>query len=172
MPNKSKPNCGRKATEATQNSGLSTSNRISDEEISSFLSKFFKAKKLKQSEVRDRIIGVVLKEPAHFRVSDIVRKASKGKTQFGAATTYRTIKLLVEAGVLHEVLTGEDGETIFEVASADHHDHIVCLDCGKIFEFHSDKIEQQQNEISESLNFKPQHHRHVIYANCSLLKKP
>lgn len=164
MTNKSKPNCSRVAS-------VAPSVRISDEQITDFLAEFFKAKRLKQSEVRDRIIDVVLKEPAHFRVSDIVKKASKGKTKFGTATAYRAIKLLVEAGVLHEVLTGEDGETIFEIANSDHHDHIVCLDCGKIFEFHSDKIEQQQNEISASLHFKPQNHRHVIYANCSLLKK-
>lgn len=148
-----------------------SSERISEEKIALYLTAFFKAKKLKQSEVRERIISVVLKEAGHFRISDIVKKVSKGRKKFGAATVYRTVNMLVEAAVLNQVLTGEDGETIYEVANENHHDHIVCLDCGKIFEFHSDKIEEQQNAIADSLGFRPRSHRHVIYANCSLLKK-
>lgn len=124
---------------------------------------------LKQSSQRLRIAEVLLKEPAHFTIQEVAPKVRAEVEGTGLATLYRTIALLVSAGLLRETLTGDSGQTFYEVEDNHHHDHVVCLDCGHIFEFHDEEIEKLQDRVSSRLGFTPLHHRHVLYANCKKL---
>ncbi len=128
---------------------------------------------LKHSDQRTAIAEVVLGGiPGHFSTQDVVRIVQKRHPGIGAATVYRNIKTLVEAGLVKETLLDDQGRTVFELADGDgtHHDHIVCADCGAIFEFAEERIEALQEAVTTSMSFSPLHHRHVIYARCEYEK--
>lgn len=125
--------------------------------------------KLKNSDVRRKILETIIVEASHFTAMELLEKVQQRHTDVSRATLYRTLPIFVECGILEEGPTDTSGQSLYELANGDHHDHIVCLDCRQIFEFHDDFIEKQQEKISASLNFLPTGHRHVIFAKCRLL---
>ena len=116
-------------------------------------------------------MALILEQSEHFTIQDFIKKVSEKYPAIGAATVYRNIPVLVEAGVLKETLTDNSGQKVYELADDEHHDHIVCLDCSHIFEFHDDSIEAAQDRVSLGLRFAPVNHRHVIFAKCQYKKK-
>jgi Fur family ferric uptake transcriptional regulator len=128
------------------------------------------SKGLKHSTQRLKIMKYILLLPGHFRVQDIAREIQSVSPGIGAATIYRNIKTLCEAGILRETLVDQDGQTVYELLEDDHHDHIVCMDCRQIFEFHEEGIEEIQNAITSRMKFSESQHRHVIYAHCDYLR--
>jgi Fur family ferric uptake transcriptional regulator len=139
------------------------------------LKRYFAEKALKQSDARNKLIELVLSETEHFTAQDLIRRVSERHPQIGAATVYRNIPVLLDAGIIEETLTDKAGQKLYEVASSgdgdEHHDHIVCIDCNEIFEFHNDQIERAQEQLTATLKFAPVKHRHVIFAHCGYLKK-
>lgn len=158
-----KPPCGRAVPKGSR-SALESDWK---EKLSSYLQE----KELKQSESRNHIIEVVLREEGHFSVADLVKKVQTANPGIGTATVYRSIPVLLDLGLIHETLTDQEGQMIYEVGGEEHHDHIVCLDCDRIFEFHDETIESAQDKVSRKMHFKPLKHRHVVYARCELLEK-
>lgn len=130
------------------------------------LDRYLRQKNLKQSASRLQIIERILSQTGHFTVPELVRKVQDAQPGIGAATVYRNIPLLCEIGILRETLTDESGQKIYEIGEEGHHDHIVCLDCREIFEFHDDAIEVAQERVASKMRFLPAHHRHVLYAHC------
>ncbi len=134
------------------------------------LSAFLQEKGLKQSQQRVQIAEVILESsgetPGHFGIQEIVRLVQKRYPGVGMATVYRNVKTLCDARVLRETLTDADDRVVYESYDDNHHDHIVCLDCKAIFEFHEEKIESLQDKTTASMGFRPVRHRHVIYAKC------
>lgn len=126
---------------------------------------------LKHSDQRLAIAEIAMSLEGHFNIQDVVRRAQEKHATIGAATVYRSVALLHNAGLLKETFVDEVGSTIYEVACDDHHDHIVCLDCGHIVEFRDEKIEKLQAGVSDKLKFSEVRHRHVIYAHCRYLEK-
>lgn len=122
---------------------------------------------LKYSDQRWKIAKFILTSTGHFNAQDIVREVVKAYPGIGAATVYRNIKVLCDAQILRETLVDAGGRVIYEPYDEGHHDHIVCLDCGEIFEFHDPKIEAQQEAVTEALGFTEVRHRHVLFARCN-----
>ncbi len=135
------------------------------------LDRYTKSKGLNSSASRNHILTIMADQTGHFSPTQLIQKVSARHPSIGPATVYRNITLFLEAGLLRQTLTATSGETLYEMESEEHHDHIVCLDCGEIFEFHDEDIEKAQDKITVSLKFRPENHRHVIYARCELLKK-
>jgi Fur family ferric uptake transcriptional regulator len=80
---------------------------------------------------------------------------------------YRTLKLLTESGVAQEHHFG-DGHTRFELADSEaHHDHLICVECGKITEFEEPAVEQLQERIASRHGFEIRAHKHELYGICS-----
>ena len=128
-------------------------------------------KGLKSTRQRDDIVNFFLKEDKHFSVEELYREVKKRDPQIGYATVYRTLKLLVDAGLATRCQFS-DGLTRFEpVHEGEHHDHMVCIKCGKIIEFENDKIEQLQIEEAMEHNFKLTNNKCVLYGYCSKCKK-
>jgi Fur family ferric uptake transcriptional regulator len=121
---------------------------------------------LKYSEQRWKIAELILSTGGHLDAQGLVEQVKRQHPGIGAATVYRTIKVLCEANILKESLTDTHGRVVYELFDEDHHDHIVCMDCGEIFEFHNDKIESLQGEIVKEMRFSQVKHRHVIYVKC------
>ena len=114
---------------------------------------------------RDRIVEAFFQAGGHVTLQQLLdRVPDEG---IGFATVYRTMKMLVEAGVAHERRFGDSDQTLYELADMDeHHDHVICVRCGRIEEFEDEIIERRQHEVAAALDWQVTHHRHEIYGIC------
>ncbi len=123
------------------------------------------ANSLNTTQQRELIIDEFLACRDHVSTEQLLELIRKRNSKIGYATVYRTLKLLVDAGIAHARDFG-DGQTRYEVA-ADHHDHLICTKCALVLEFEDDKIEALQEEVAKRLgNFKIVHHRLELYGLC------
>jgi len=83
----------------------------------------------------------------------------------GIATVYRTLGLLEESNVVTSLSFGAQGKK-YELGAKEHHDHMICTECGDITEFVDEKIEERQHAIADSLGFKMSDHSMQIYGTC------
>lgn len=127
--------------------------------------------KLKFTEQRWSIAHILLKYGGHLDATQLVKRVKQNDPKIGAATVYRCIKVLCDAGLLQQSLQDAQGRVVFELPDETHHDHIICSDCGEIFEFHNHAIESLQTDIAQAEGFTLSGHRHVIYARCNMLKR-
>jgi Fur family ferric uptake transcriptional regulator len=131
------------------------------------LREFLISRDLKYTEQRWNIAELILSTGGHLDAQDLVDRVHEVHSGIGAATVYRTLKVLCDALILRESLTGENGKVYYELYDEEHHDHIFCLDCNQIFEFHDEKIENLQEAVLKKMDFKELRHRHVVYAKCT-----
>lgn len=129
------------------------------------LARYLDGTGLKHTKQRDVILIAFLDSHEHISAEQLYQVVIKEAPSIGYTTVYRTLKLLVDAGLAQEHRF-DDGLTRYEVEHA-HHDHLVCLQCGKIIEFNSELIEDTQNAIADEYNFKVLRHRHELYGHCS-----
>ncbi len=121
---------------------------------------------LKATKQREEIFNIFLKSSGHKNLSQIYAQVAKVNPKIGYTTVYRTLKLLTRLGLAEERKFA-DGETRYEpIARGGHHDHLICLGCGKIIEFEDDAIEALQNRIADRYRFKIFHHRMELYGRC------
>ncbi len=131
-----------------------------------------KSKGLRITPQRDQVTEIALQQEDHFEIQFLINETQRIYPKISPATVYRTVSTLCEAGLLSETLQSNTGVTLYEVHhSAEHHDHIVCMDCGKIVEFHDEQMEEAQQAVTRKLSFEQVRHKHVIYARCGLLKR-
>ena len=129
------------------------------------LAKYLEKNHLKQTKQRELILQTFLEAQRHVTSEDLYQAVRAEHSNIGYTTVYRTMKLLVEAGLATE-LHFDDGITRYEIEH-EHHDHLVCIKCGKITEFECEMIEKTQNEIAESHGFEILRHRHELYGHCA-----
>lgn len=123
-------------------------------------------KGLRKTAQRELILVVFLKTEDHLSSEDLYWLVHKKDPNVGQTTVYRTLKLLTDAGLAREVRLG-DGRTYYEHHfEHDHHDHMICTECGKVIEFFNAEIERLQDEMAEKYNFKPTHHSLRILGVC------
>lgn len=133
--------------------------------------KFIAEKGLKSTRQRDVIINTFLKSDGHLSVEDLHHMVQKINPKIGYATVYRTLKLLGESGLAAE-RHFDDGQTRYEhVNPEEHHDHLICLGCGKIIEFEDQRIEDLQEEVAEKLSFHVVTHKLELYGYCGNCNK-
>jgi Fur family ferric uptake transcriptional regulator len=121
---------------------------------------------LKHTRQRDLILDAFFAAGSHVSADDLLRRV-QGDAPVGAATVYRALKLFAEAGVAME-RHFHDGQTLYEpVLSEEHHDHLICTTCGKIFEFEDPVIEEQQRRVAAAHGLVLHSHRHEIYGTCA-----
>lgn len=108
---------------------------------------------LRRTAQRDLILEVFLRTKEHLSSEDLYDLVKKEDPTVGQTTVYRTLKLLSEAGLAREVRFG-DGRTHYEHHfNREHHDHMICTECGKVVEFFSSELEAMQDEIAAKHNF-------------------
>jgi Fur family ferric uptake transcriptional regulator len=139
-------------------------------EYQKVLRKFLRERKLKYSEQRWLMAKLILETGGHLDSQEIIEKVRAKHPSIGAATIYRNIKVLCDAGILEPSHQNMNGRDVFELTDDSHHDHILCLDCGEVFEFQNSNIESLQEDIARNLRFSPRGHRHVIHGHCDFLK--
>ncbi len=124
-------------------------------------------KGLRKTSQRDVILEVFLRTEQHLSTEDLHWLVHKVDSTVGQTTVYRTLKLLTEAGLAREVRLG-DGRTYYEHHyNHEHHDHMVCTECGDVIEFYSPELEAMQDAMAEKFNFKPTHHSLRILGICA-----
>lgn len=113
------------------------------------LKKILKAKGLKLTKEREEIISEIEKIEGHFNPEELYIRMKNHCSKVSRASIYRTLPLLLECGFI-EVVERFDRHTYYEkVDTKKHHDHMICIKCGKIIEFFSPTLELLQEEICE-----------------------
>jgi len=131
------------------------------------LKSYIETKGLKSTAQRDFIADTFFKINTHISLDELLKKVKRKTPNIGYATVYRTMKLLTESGLAIARQFG-DGQTRYENLPEDgHHDHIICIKCSKIAEFHNQKIEQLQMEAAKKLGFTVLNHKLELYGYCS-----
>lgn len=115
---------------------------------------------------REVIAEVFFRSGRHLSLSEILELALAQRPGIGFATVYRTMRMLVELGFADENRFGEE-QTLYEPATVgEHHDHFICVDCGKIVEFEEPQIEVLQEQVATKHGFHVVSHRHEVYVRC------
>jgi Fur family ferric uptake transcriptional regulator len=104
-------------------------------------------------------------ETKHLSAEDVYKALIEADEDVGLATVYRVLTQFETAGLVmrHHF---EGGSSVFELDSADHHDHIVCQACGSVEEFFDEVIEEQQEKIAKKYGFKITDHSMYLYGLC------
>ncbi|WP_019450865.1 ferric iron uptake transcriptional regulator [Cupriavidus sp. BIS7] len=105
-------------------------------------------------------------EQRHLSAEDVYRILLNEHMDIGLATVYRVLTQFEQAGLLSRN-NFESGKAIFELNEGKHHDHLVCLDCGRVEEFYDANIEQRQQSIARERGFALQEHALSLYGNCT-----
>lgn len=101
-------------------------------------------------------------DPRHMSAEDVYKTLMEAGEDVGLATVYRVLTQFESAGlVIRHNFDG--GHAVFELDSGEHHDHIVCVDTGEVFEFYDEKIEKRQMEIVQEMGYEMVDHSLVLY---------
>lgn len=132
---------------------------------------FLKKHHQKITKSRLELLDIIANYKKHFEIEELVTYIQRTKKLASRATIYRTIKLLMDFGVIKEIIK-QNNKTIYEFCpSESHHDHLICTSCNKIIEFLNEDIEKLQEEICKSHKFLPTHHRLEIFGLCKECQK-
>lgn len=104
-------------------------------------------------------------QPRHMSAEDVYRRLLDSNEDIGLATVYRVLTQFESAGLVtrHHF---EGGTAVFELNEGEHHDHIVCIDCGRVEEFTDESIEEKQHEIAARLGFEISDHSLTLHGRC------
>ena len=127
---------------------------------------YLTSRKLKFTAERQAILDRVFENHKHFEADELLVDLRLNDMKISKATIYRTLALLVKSGLLREVIFGERHAHYEHVYGHEHHDHLVCNNCGKIIEFTEHRIEKLQDEVCRKNKFKVDSHRLQIQGLC------
>jgi Fur family transcriptional regulator, ferric uptake regulator len=126
-------------------------------------------KGLRNTEQRRVIAETFFDGPSHVTIEQLLGQVRARDSRIGYATVYRTLKLFTECGIAAE-RHFDDGPSRYELSDSstnEHHDHFICVECGRIIEFHDEGIERLQEQIASGLGFRIHKHKHEIYGQCA-----
>ena len=122
---------------------------------------------LKATLPRIRVLEVFQKSTQrHMSAEDVYKLLLAEGADVGLATVYRVLMQFEQAGILSRNHF-ESGKAVFELNEGKHHDHLVCMDCGRVEEFFDAEIEKRQHAIATSRGFQLQEHALALYAACT-----
>ena len=102
----------------------------------------------------------------HMTAEDVFRVLLEERADIGLATVYRVLAQFEQAGLLNRS-NFESGKAVYEINEGQHHDHLVCLDCGKVEEFYDAEIEKRQQAVALDKGFAIADHSLSMYAHCT-----
>lgn len=135
-------------------------------------SAFIKKKGLRATPQRDEITRIIFATDEHFTPENLFDRLRAAGSRASRATVYRTLGLLLEAGLIREIDLG-DGQTTYDPNFVDRpaHNHLVCVDCGKVIEFEDSHLETLNDCVTRRHGFKPVMQRLTIEATCEKLRQ-
>ncbi len=127
---------------------------------------FLGEQRLRMTSQRKMVLQCLLNGKHHLREEEIFQQARRYARGLGRTTVFRTLKLLEQCGLADRV-EAADGTPRFELKhDRPHHDHMVCVMCGRIIEFQSPQMELHQNQAIKDHGFEALWHRHEIFGYC------
>jgi len=131
------------------------------------LKRILKEKQLKFTRQRELVLKALYENPGHFSPEEIHRlvQRSDPEARVGIATVYRTLSLLEEEGLAESISFGKEGKR-YEIGLKKHHDHLICIRCGRIIEFCDETIEKQQEAVAKKFDFEMTDHAMKIIGIC------
>jgi Fur family ferric uptake transcriptional regulator len=132
---------------------------------------YLRKKELKLTPQRLRIAETVFGTHKHFTADQLYSMVTKVEPLIGKVTVYRTLEQLVESGMVEELSIKKGVATYEHVAGHSHHDHLICVNCGRIDELSSERLEKLKKEEAESRHFEVISHSLKIYGLCPDCKK-
>ncbi len=131
-----------------------------------FFSEFLRKKGLKSTRERTALLEEIFETHRHFDAEDLVaRMRSRGK-KISRATVYRTLELLHDCGLVGRVRLNEEKYRYERLRKGEHHDHLVCSECGRVIEFVEPQIEALQELVCKKHDFMATSHSHQIRGVC------
>jgi Fur family ferric uptake transcriptional regulator len=126
-----------------------------------------KSSGLKATLPRIKILEVFQQsERRHLTAEDVFKALMADGSDIGLATVYRVLMQFEQAGLLTRS-NFESGKAVFELNEGQHHDHLVCLTCGRVEEFFDPEIEARQRAVAVARGFELQEHSLALYASCT-----
>ena len=135
-------------------------------DIGDIFSGYLKKKGLRNTKQRGEILDAFLLSDRHITVDDLYNILKKKDPEIGYATVHRNLKLMCECGLADEIKIGTKKTRYEQKYGHEHHDHLICLKCGRFIEVNDDRIERLQNKLAEANDFTPQRHKLEIYGLC------
>ncbi len=133
--------------------------------------RYLREKGLKLTDQRELLLETFLAQRGHISAEELFKKAKAKKPHMGFATVYRTLKHLTGCGFARELDFG-DGRFKYEPDfKRDHHDHMICTQCGSYIEFLNPQIEELQEQVGRKYGFKINSHRMMLYGLCQKCQK-
>ena len=126
-----------------------------------------KSSGLKATLPRIKILEVFQRAAVrHMTAEDVYKALLTDGADVGLATVYRVLMQFEQAGLLARS-NFESGKSVFELNEGQHHDHLVCLTCGRVEEFYDAEIETRQRDVAQARGFALQDHSLALYGNCT-----
>lgn len=127
---------------------------------------FLEQRNLKLTRQREAVIDEIFEGKGHFEAEEIVQRLRQQQLRVSRATVYRTLELLKECQLVERLDFGTAHAYYEHTQVGEHHDHLICDQCGSITEFHNDRLEAIQAEICKKHGFEESHHSLRIFGQC------
>ena len=133
---------------------------------------YFKQEGLRWTVPRQQIVEMAFLTHEHFSAEDLLRMIRKRDPDTGVhlATVYRTLQVLEDGSFVEGLDVGKGGRLFEHTLGHEHHDHVICEDCGKICEFHDADMEERKAQAAARLGFVMRRHSLRIYGSCQALR--
>ncbi|NIP24065.1 MAG: transcriptional repressor, partial [Phycisphaerae bacterium] len=128
--------------------------------------RFLLQKGFRRTKQRDELVNVFLRTEKHLSTQDLFDIVRKKNRNVGYATVARTLKLLAESGLCRVVDFGDGVQRFEHKYGHEHHDHLICLECGRFVEIYSKKLEKIQDEVVKKHGYIQEYHKLDIFGLC------
>lgn len=128
--------------------------------------KYLERRGLKLTAERQALFEELFARHEHVEADELLVRLRAKHKKISRATIYRTLELLVDSGIVGRVRIGETGYRYERMRAGDHHDHLICNECGRVIEFREPRIESLQDEVYARYGFLPLSHSHQLRGVC------
>jgi Fur family ferric uptake transcriptional regulator len=128
--------------------------------------KYLERRGLKLTAERQALFDELFARHEHFEADELLVRLRGKHTKISRATIYRTLDLLVDSGIVGRVRIGESGYRYERLRAGEHHDHLICTECGRVIEFYEPRIEVLQDEVCDRHGFLAISHSHQLRGIC------
>ncbi|MGC8595465.1 MAG: Fur family transcriptional regulator [Candidatus Kryptoniota bacterium] len=135
------------------------------------LQEYLKAANYRITPERFEVLDYVMETDGHFDADELFLKMKNSGSKVSRATVYNTLDVLEECGLVFRSRLKDHGSRFERAFGRVHHDHLVCIECGKIVEFVDESIENAQEAVAKSFKFKLISHSHQIFGICPECQK-